>query len=203
MRISKIRWRRAERPNWALPFFAGLLAGIALVYLNTDTFLSEPGFLSPVNLERLERLELNEGVFFLYVLRKRLGALWLAAILSTTFAGIVTTYLFVLWTGMCGGVAVAVSIMRYGIKGFLLLAGGMMPHFLCYIPAFLLLADWCFQVCTRLYYPVRDYTQPKDEKQKKSGILVHFLLLNGMIIIGAILESYVNPVLMRELLRIF
>lgn len=203
MRISKIRWKRAERPNWALPFFAGLLAGIALVYLNTGVFLSEPGFLSRMNLERLERMELNEGMFFLYVLRKRLGTLWLAAILSTTFAGIVTTYLFVLWTGVCGGVAAAVSIMRYGIKGFLLLAGGMMPHFLLYIPAFLLLADWCVQVCTRLYYPVRDFTESREGKQKNPGILFHFLLLHGMLIAGAILESYVNPALMRELLRIF
>ena len=203
MRISKIRWKRAERPNWALPFFAGLLAGIALVYLNTGVFLSESGFLSRMNLERLERLELNEGMFFLYVLRERLGTLWLAAILSTTFVGIVTTYLFVLWTGVCGGVAAAVSIMRYGIKGFLLLAGGMMPHFLLYIPAFLLLADWCFQVCTRLYYPVRDFTESREGKQKNPGILFHFLLLHGMLIAGAILESSVNPALMRELLRIF
>lgn len=203
MRFTKIRWKRAERPNWALPFFAGLLAGAALVYLNMDIFLSETGFLSPVGLARLERVELNEGVFFLYVLKKRLAVVWLAAILSTTFAGIVTTYLFVLWMGVCGGVVAAVSIMRYGIKGFLLLAGGMMPHFLCYIPAFLMLADWCFQICTKLYYPVRDYTEIQDRGRKRLGILRNFLLLHGVVITGAILESYVNPYVMTELLKIF
>ncbi len=204
MRATKIRWKRAERPNWALPFFAGLLAGIVLVYFNTEVFLSESGFLSRVSLERLGRVDVNESIFFLYVLRKRIGMLWLAAILSTTFAGIVTTYLFVLWAGVCGGVVAAVSVMRYGIKGFLLLAGGMMPHFLLYIPAFLLVADWCFQICTRLYYPVRDYTEVHTGSvSQRAGILGNFLLFHGVVIIGAIFESYVNPVLMSEILRLF
>ena len=203
MRLTKIRWKRAERPNWALPFFAGLVAGTALVYLNTGVFLTEGGFLSRMSLSRLERVEITEGAFFFYVLCRRIGLIWLAAILSTTFAGIVTTYLFVMWTGVCGGVAAAVSIMRYGIKGFLLLAGGMMPHFLCYIPAFLMLADLCFQVCSKLYYPVRDYTENYEKKSAKTGILGNFLLIHMIAIVGAVLESYVNPGLMTELLRIF
>jgi len=203
VRLNGIRWKRAEGPNWALPFFAGLLAGVALVYLNTDSFLREGGFLSRMSLERIGRMDLNEGAFFLYVLEKRLGMLWLTAILATTFAGIVTTYLFVLWTGVCGGVAAAVSLMRYGAKGCLLLAGGMMPHFLCYIPAFLMLANWCFQVCGRLYYPVVDYTETHDKKQKNRGLVKNFCMLHVVVIIGAILESYVNPGLMAELLKIF
>lgn len=203
MRLPKLRWKRAERPNWALPFFAGLLAGAAFVYLNPDAFLTETGFLSRSSLARVGRIELNESIFFLYVLKKRIGTVWLTAILSTTFAGIVTTYLFVLWTGICGGVVAAVSVMRYGIKGFILLAGSMMPHFLCYIPAFLMLADWAFLVCTRLYYPVRDYTEPYEKKLGRNKLVFNFLILHGIVIIGVILESYVNPNLMTELLKIF
>ena len=203
MRIAKIRWKRAERPNWALPFFAGLLAGAALVYLNPGMFITETGFLSRMSLERLRRVELNESAFFFYVLGKRIGPLWLAAILSTTFAGIVTTYLFVMWMGVCMGVVASVSIMRYGVKGILLLAGSVMPHYLCYIPAFLMLADLCFRMCTKQYYPVRDYTEKYEEKPKSFGILGNFLLIHLVVIIGAVLESYVNPNVMSELLKIF
>lgn len=202
MRLQKIRWKRAERPNWALPFFAGLLAGAVLVYMNADSFLTETGFLSRLGLERLSRMDLNENAFFFYTLRKRIGTLWFVAILATTFAGIFTTYLFVFWTGVCGGVVAAVSVMRYGIKGLLLIAGSMMPHFLCYIPAFLLLADWSFQTCVRLYYPVRDYTE-NGQQQKKRRILGRLLMIHGIAIVGIILESYVNPGLMGELTKLF
>lgn len=203
MRITKIRWKRAGRPNWALPFFAGFMAGAAVVYLNTGVFLSGNGLLSQSSLERIAGMELNKGAFFLYVLEKRIGMLWLMAILATTFAGIVTTYLFILWIGVCGGVVFMVSVMRYGMKGILLLAGGMMPHFLCYIPAILLLADWCLRVCGKLYYPVRDYTAIGEEKSKNRWILWNFLMLHGVVIIGAVLESYVNPNLIAELCKIF
>lgn len=201
--MMKIQWRRAERPNWALPFFAGLVAGAVFVYLNADVILTENGLLSQVNLERLGRIELNENAFFFYVLGKRIGLVWLAAILATTFAGIVTTYLIVLWAGVCGGVISAVAVMRYGVKGVLLLAGGMMPQFLLYVPAFLMLADWCMQTCMLLYYPVVDYTEMHSVKSKKMEVIGHFLFLHGVVIIGVILESYVNPNLMTELLKIF
>ena len=96
----------------------------------------------------------------------------------------------------------AVSVMRYGMKGLLLIAGSMMPHFLCYIPAFLLLADWCFQTCVRLYYPVRDYTE-NVQQQKKGKIPGRFFMIHGIVIVGIILESYVNPGLMGELTKLF
>ena len=199
----KIQWKRAERPNWALPFFAGLLAGVFFVYLNTEAFLTENGFLSWMNLERMSRIELNENAFFLYVVGKRFGTIWLVAVLATTFAGIVTTYLFVLWIGVCGGVISTVAVMRYGMKGLLLLAGGMMPQFLFYVPAFLMLADWSMQTCMRLYYPVVDYTEIHGTKTKNNGMFWRFVMLHGVVIIGIILESYVNPNLMTELLKIF
>ena len=202
MRLQKIRWKKAERPNWALPFFAGLLAGAIFVYMNADSFLMETGFLSQLSLERLSRMELNENAFFFYALRRRVGTLWLVAILSTTFVGIFTTYLFVFWTGICGGVVAAVSVMRYGMKGLLLIAGSMMPHFLCYIPAFLFFAVWCFQTCVRLYYPVRDYTE-NVQQQKKGKITGRFFMIHGIVIVGIILESYVNPGLMGELTKLF
>ena len=201
MRIMRLYGKRAERPNWTLPFFAGLAAGIFCVYLNTDSFLAENGLLSRMSLERLGRLDLNENAFFFYVFGKRLGFVWLAAILATTFAGIVTTYLLVLWIGACGGVIAAVAVMRYGIKGFLLLAGGMMPQFLLYFPAFIMLADWCIKTCLRLYYPIVDYTEQQPEKSKKTETIGRFLFIHGVVIIGVILESYVNPEILLFVLK--
>ncbi len=203
MKAMRIQWRRAERSNWALPFFAGLLAGAAFVYLNGDQLLTENGLLSWMGLERLRYFKINESAFFWYVLGKRLGLMWLVAVLATTFAGIVTTYLFVLWMGICGGVIGGAAIWRYGMKGFLLLAGGMMPHFLCYGPALFLLADWCMQIYMRLHYPVIDYTEIQGGGAKKSRLAGKILLVHGVVIIGVLLESYVNPSLMVELLKIF
>lgn len=199
----RIRWKRAEQPNWALPFFAGFLAGAALVYLNTEAFLTGNGLLSWSDLERLRYIEINENAFFFYALGKRLKLVWLLTILATTFVGIVTTYLFVLWAGVCGGVIGMAALQRYGLKGVWLLAGGMLPHFVCYVPAFWLLADCCMQLCMRLHYPVIDYTEMHAGKAPKAALLGRFLLLHGVVIIGAVLESYVNPHLLADLLKIF
>lgn len=199
----RIRWKRAGQPNWALPFFAGFFAGAALVYLNAGTFLTENGLLSRIRLERLSDARINENAFFLYVLGKRFKLIWLLIILATTFVGIVTTYLFALWMGVCGGVIGMAAVMRYGFKGVLLLAGGMLPHFVCYVPAFWMLADCCLQLCMRLHYPVVDYTEMHTDKGSRLALLGRFLLLHGVVIIGAVLESYVNPHLLIDLLKIF
>lgn len=201
--MMRIRGRRAGQQNWALPFLAGIFAGAAGVYLNRSSFLTENGFLSRMSLERIGRLDLNHTAFFLYVLGKRLKFLWLSAVLATTFAGIVTTYLLILWVGVCGGVIMCAAILRYGLKGFLLLAGGGMPQFLFYAPAFVMLAGWCIQTCLKLYYPVMDYTEVHTKKWEKTELLGKLLLIHIVVIIGAFLESYVNPNLMSELLKIF
>lgn len=174
-----------------------------LVNFYSDAFLSQSGFLSRQELMYLFENSVDRGAFFFYVLQKRLALVWLMAILSTTFAGIVTTYFFVLWVGACGGIMVSVCIMRYGFRGILLLAGGMMPQFCFYIPAFLLLAGWCFATCVRLYHPVQDYSVSQTEKEEKLKPMGGLLWIHGIVIVGAVLESYVNPGLVAELLKIF
>lgn len=208
MRLGKIRYKRAERPNWALPFFAGFMAGIVAAYFQMDALSESGGFMGLSALDRLRFMELNTGQFFFYVLKKRFGTLWFLAVFATTFAGIILSYLYMFWLGAGGGMLLGAFILRFGVKGIFLMGAGMMPHFLCYIPACLMLVNWCFLVCSRLYYPTRVESYQRlgrltAKKHGMAGILLGLFWIHGVVIIGALLESYVNPNIVTKLLHVF
>jgi len=195
--------RRAEQPNIALPFFAGFFAGMVLLYVNADTMIYENGFLTLENLERLKLFEINRTVFFWHVLGKRMGMVWMPIVLAATFVGIITTYVYIFGIGICGGVIMATTVMRYGINGVLLLTGGLMPHFIVYIPAFCMLMNWCYGFSVRLYNPLIDYTDTHKKYEKNRTFLWKLFYIHIVVIIGAFLESYVNPNLLKEMLNFF
>lgn len=196
------RWRGAEQPHMALPFLAGLMAGVIYVYFRADSWSAQHQAVNTALLKRLGTMEIDTGMFFWYVLRKRLTALWMLAILATTFAGLVTIYLFVFWTGISAGIMAATLILQFGIKGGILFAGGLLPQYLCYIPAFLMMFAWCMKVYLRLYGG--EYAGYAEERSGKGRHLIPaVLIIHGVVITGVFLESYVNPNFITEILKIF
>lgn len=196
------RWRGAEQPHMALPFLAGLMAGVIYVYFRADSWGAEQQVVNTALLKRLGTMEIDTGMFFWYVLRKRLTALWMLAILATTFAGLVTIYLFVFWTGISAGIMSATLVLQFGIKGGILFAGGLLPQYLCYIPAFLMMFAWCMRVYLQLYGG--EYAGYAEERSGKGRRLIPaILVIHGVVITGVFLESYVNPNFITEILKIF
>lgn len=196
------RWRGAEQPHMALPFLAGIMAGVLFVYFQADSWNTQHQTANTALLRRLGTMELDTGQFFWYVLRKRLAVLWMMAILATTFAGMVTTYLFVFWAGISAGVMASTLVLQFGIKGGILFMGGLLPHYLCYIPALLMMFAWCMRVYLQLYGG--EYSRYQEEESGRYRHLIPaILIIHGVVITGAFLESYVNPNFMTEILKIF
>ncbi len=186
----------------ALPFLAGLMAGVIYVSFRADSWGAEQQMVNTALLKRLGTMEIDTGMFFWYVLRKRLTALWMLAILATTFAGLVTIYLFVFWTGISAGIMSSTLVLQFGIKGGILFAGGLLPQYLCYIPAFLMMFAWCMRVYLQLYGG--EYAGYAEERSGKGRQLIPaILVIHGVVITGVFLESYVNPNFITEILKIF
>ncbi|MDD6812256.1 MAG: stage II sporulation protein M [Lachnospiraceae bacterium] len=196
------RWRGAEQPHMALPFLAGLMAGILFVYFHADSWSAQHQAANSALIKRLGTMELDTGTFFWYVLRKRLAVLWTLAILATTFAGMVTTYLFVFWAGISAGVMASTLVLQFGIKGGILFAGGLLPQYLCYIPAFLMMFAWCMRVYLQLYGGEYSAYQ-EEEGGRRKRLIPTILIVHGVVITGVFLESYVNPNFIAEILKIF
>lgn len=210
MRLRKIRFKKAERPNWALPFFAGMAAGIVGCSLWFSEKASVTGWQDLTALSRLAYMEINSVRFFWYVMPRRLGTVWFLSLLSTTFVGVVALYFYVFWLGISGGVLASAFVSEYGIKGILLFGASLTPQIFFYVPAALMLLSWGLQVCMKLYYPsgfcgrfLRGGGEGGLEGIRGPGLLARFLWIQGVVIIGALFESYVNPNIVTKLLNIF
>lgn len=123
---------------------------------------------------------------FGFVLKERLIVIWSMFLLATTALGNMYVYLNVLWYGTSSGMFLAVVLMRYGIKGLLLLVSGMFPHYLIYVPAVIL-----------------TMMLTKEKRTVNSKYFGQLFVITVVVIIGCILECYVNPVVVEKILKTF
>ena len=180
------------------------LAGTLLMNFFSSTLLNETGIFNNASMNRLKYLEIEEGGFFGYVLSKRLKNYFLFGLLSTTYLGFVAVYMCIVWQGTLTGMIISAAVMRFGLKGILLILAGFFPHQLVLIPAGIMMICWCYQNCSYMYFPARSIW-PVYRTKKGQYIRQLFLLcwIIGVVIIGCILESYVNPILISDMVKIF
>ncbi len=190
--------------NWLYMFAGGFIAGIFIMNFGKTFFLSDGGILNINALNRIKYLDVDGTALLRYVLKERAGMVFLLVILATTLAGIISSYVFVLWQGALTGMFITAATIRYGMKGILLMLAAMFPQQLLLVPAWIMLLNWCCQLCCKFYYPHKDYDPEYGNRNRyliRKGIL--FLWIIGVVIIGSILECYVNPILVSEILKIF
>ena len=172
-----------------------------------ETLVTGTGFLNEEMLYQMKYAQIDVNKFFYYVLQKRTFLFVGLAILATTYLGLVTTYGACLWFGFAAGMFMAAASIRYGLKGILLLAGAFLPQYVFYVPAFWMLLNWCYQVCCMMYFPARVYSENENRYRSKKAFWVkyglQFLTLFLVVIIGICLESYVNPIFLTKILKIF
>lgn len=201
--MSKAEKNRVYR-SWLYLFVGSFFLGILIMNMGNEIFLGEAGIFNTSTMNRLKYIEINDGKFLAYVLRQRLGGCVVLLILSTTALGLISAYGVVLWQGMITGMLITAAVIRYGIKGLLLILGGMFPHQCLLIPGGIMLLGWCLEN----YYWFHRYGKGtalyfRSRRQQffHQGILLLWILL--VMLIGCVLESYVNPILLSDLVKIF
>lgn len=183
-------------------FLAGFVAGVFLMNVGKKTLLENTGFLDEYSLYQMKYMSVESNAFFVYVLKKRLGTMGIILLLSSTYLGLAVLYCYAAWLGASLGMLLSAAIIRYGIKGILLVLTAAFPHYILYVPA------WIMMFCgaRELYRSGglagrggngRDKMQ---EIRKKAGV---FLAIGGIALAGAWMESYINPGLVTGLLKIF
>lgn len=189
---------------WFYIFLGSFFLGVFIMNIGDGFWLSQDGIFSAASVNRLKYIEIDSGRFLKYVLKNRMGEGIVMILLSTTGIGLISVYACIVWQGMLAGMTITAAVMRYGVKGLLLILGGMFPHQLLLVPAQIMLLGWCYensrkaQVCGRYMQP---YTGSKKQQMIRQGILLAWI--GAVIIIGCILESYVNPILVFDLVKLF
>lgn len=206
MRFGKYLDMRQERLFIGLAV-AGFVVGLVLMNIGKRVLLEDTGLLSEYILYEMKYSQINSSAFFWYVLRKRMSMVFLMTLLATTWLGVIAGYTYSAWLGISFGMLMMAAVIRYGVKGILLILIGIFPQGLIYLPACFLLLNWCRELCLILHFSEKKDAKISLREEGKNNIMrrkaLQFLSLVVVVIIGCTFESYVNPKLVLNLLQFF
>lgn len=183
-------------------FAMGMFLAVIIVNLGKNIFLKNTTLLDENTLYNMKYMTVDSSVLFYYILKSRLTSVFLIVILSTTYLGMIVCAGATLWWGICAGTYLALAVLRYGIKGVLLVLAGVLPQFFLYAPAMILLIRWCEKLYRGIYLYKGIKNETGDSRLLLRSIL-QFLCMLALVLTGCVIESFINPYFMMGLLKIF
>ena len=181
-------------------FLIGFGIGLFAAYFGRGIWFQTTGILDEDTLYRMKYMTVDSGVLFAYVLCKRCRNFFVLIIMATTYLGLVFCGGITVKYGFSIGFFISSAVYRYGIKGLLLGIVGAFPQYLCYVPAILLLIRWCENLHRSIYFYHNITGQGKKSLPGRLGKLALILIV---LIVGCVLECFVNPVLLKGFLQFF
>ena len=185
-------------------FTIGLFLGILIVNLGYDTWIKDGSLLGADMVARLKNSAPDGGGLFGYIMKHRLFTVCMLGILATTIIGLPAVCGYICYAGLSAGCLLSVAVIRYGIRGLLLMAAGILPQGILLIPAYMALFVWSVSVNRMLYSknPYKEYyIKYSRQVYIKKGLQI--IGIAAVVIMGCLLESYVNPKLLHLILKIF
>lgn len=185
-------------------FLIGFFMGILIVNLGHDTWIRNGGLLGAEMVNRLKNSRPDGESLVGYILRHRLSAVCVLGLVSTTIVGMPALCAYICYTGLAAGCLLSVAVVRYGIRGILLIAGVLFPQAILLVPAYIGLFLWAANVNQILYAP-RTQLEGYERFGRRFYIKksVQMAGITAVVIIGCLLESYVNPDIVHFILKIF
>jgi len=198
------QFRTGNSYHMAYLFMIGLFMGILMVNLGHETWIRNGNLLGTEMMGRLKNSRPDGEGLVGYILRRRLSVVCLLGLVSTTIVGMPVLSAYICYTGLAAGCLLSVSVVRYGIRGLLFMAGILFPQAILLIPAYICLFLWAADVNQTLY-------APRTQLEGYERLSSHFYLkkcsqmvaIAAVVIIGCLLESYVNPNILHFVLKIF
>ncbi len=170
-----------------LSLFCGIfvLSSLGILIMGKEEVLQSSVFdynsLSLFRLQGTDRMEM-----LIYILGERLLILPLLFLLATTYLGKWAGYVYCAWYGVGMGAITGTALLRYGVGGVFLVLGSAFPQYLLYVPAFIISIG-----ITKI--------QRKPEKR----LIIQLLTVEFLVIIGCLVECYINPTLMEKFIELF
>lgn len=166
-------------------FVPGFLFGVIYMNLVAKKYMAESGIFSDIFLSRFASMEIDVWSYLPYVIRLRVVPLAALAVASLTRFRKAAAMFFLFWTGFTGGIALSSAADGLGLKGSLLCAVSVLPQFLFYVPACVVLLWYCMSA-------------PRTQWNRQKTVFVIVTMAAGVL-----LELYVNPAFVREFIALF
>ena len=179
-------------------FLTGFAAGVLYMALFGRSVVHETTLLSRYFFSKYQQVEFASGELFLYILKSRMSAFTLLWLTGFTFFGTVASLLALAWVGISLGITMTTAAMKMGFSGMLICLASGLPQLILYVPA----TAWL----------LRKISEMSENRERRSsrysggrGQLLSYLLvwLLGFFLffLGSLLESYVNPLFLRAVLK--
>ncbi len=180
-----------KKKNIRYLFFGFFLIGILLANLLGKQCLEGSGIFNTYFLQQFEYARIDETELFLYILRVRLPVFGVLGLVGITQYWRGAHVLLISWSGMAVGFLLVSALSNLGPKGIFFVIVSMLPQYIFYIAAYFLLLEvqTAFHECGKM--------------QKRGAWLLAGGLAVLMILSGILTETYVNPRLMKSVLKIF
>lgn len=178
-------------------FLAGGVLGFWILNLQAKEVLDNSGVLSDYLIQQYKYMDLDTERLFYYILEKRIVWPLLLWALGLTGAGILAAGVWCGWLGILGGVLAGIGAARFGFGAVPFCIGAVLPQILFYIPAWMLLFRGIFRRYAR---GEKKRFSIRTADWRYGGIL---LVSGALFLLGILTESYINPLLMRQILRLF
>ena len=179
-------------------FLTGFAAGVLYMALFGRSVVHETTLLSRYFFSKYQQVEFASGELFLYILKSHMSAFTLLWLTGFTFFGTAASLLALAWVGISLGITMTTAAMKMGFSGMLICLASGLPQLILYVPA----TAWL----------LRKISEMSENRERRSsrysggrGQLLSYLLvwLLGFFLffLGSLLESYVNPLFLRAVLK--
>lgn len=159
----------------------GISGGNRLRVLFPGLFVQNPGFLDTDTLSGISEWNINRTGLFLYCLQKRLGTALLLVLLALSGAGMICLIVLAAGSGLAAGMILTALSLRYGIRGSFFFLAALVPQQAVLVPGYCMLLEWCLH------------------KKAASGVWISLAVIG----IGCAVEGYVNPFILKAVMRLF
>lgn len=178
-------------------FFGSFFVGVLLANLYGKENLSQFGIFNTYYLQQFEYSKIDAADLFVYIIETRIPVLLVLAILGMTHYWLIIHMLFVAWNGAAIGFLFVSGISNLGLKAIPLVLVSLLPQYIFYVALYILLFELQRQLQNRNDYASGERNMGKMMMLLLGGIII-FLLL-----IGILTETYVNPFILKKILKIF
>lgn len=183
---------------------AAFVGGILMSNFMGREKTADIGILNNYFMEKFKYAGINGENLFFYILGERAPFLILLLLLAFSSLGIAAGIAVLAWQGFSIGFMLATAVAKYGARGILLILGGMFPQYLIYLPVYAACLGFSVFFRKRSSDSGKSTRSMEREYIRMYGIGIGLAALLLLVFIGGIfLESYINPVILKKILKIF
>lgn len=190
--------------HMAYLFMISFFIGILIVNLGHEAWIQNGSLFGMDMMKRLKSSRPEGAGMIAYILRHRLSAVCMLSLISTTMIGLPVLGAYICYTGLAAGCLLSVAVIRYGIRGLLFIAAALFPQAILLIPAYAALFLWAVSLNRTLYASRTNLTgYERFSSRFYLGKCAQMIGIVAVVIMGCLLESYVNPNILHFVLKIF